>query len=462
VFGTYTLELLPMLGTQQQKSNLTIELLSAERKGFKSHHIINTDKQLITKTKETNSAKTLPISEIDSIFDNMQGKYTNPEIKRGKPASEIPKGSTKKREQAKQTWYISFQAYDPVSKSMKRKRITDNLNRIKDADEKEEHAQLLCQIVKENLEAGWNPFDEIGNENLRKSAINISMEDAVIAFVESHKTKGSRKKTVQSYESKLKYISQYFGKKKVNDIQDNEIIKFMHETANTNNWSPKTFNNAKAIYYGLYEYLKLEKYIAINHFSAISTKTVPKTERHKVFTDEDFKIIMEAVDRDKLLALFTRSIYYTCIRPGELLQLKRKHFDFTKDQIHVPAYISKNKKDGYVHITPEYKKLLMPFKDIDEEYHLFCNDECLYGTTPIYPTRPYKRFIRILEKLKMDKKGYTIYSFKHFSNVKKFLAGWSVAEIMKANRHASIEETENYLKDLMDFVDITTKPIPTI
>lgn len=435
---------------------------SAERAGLQSKIRNTTVKQQFDNSPTANSAKTLPVRKNDPIFEEMQSKYTNPEIKRGNPVTEIPKGSTLKKEQAKQTWYVSFHAYDPLSKTMKRKRMTGDINREKDPDQKEERAQILCESVRQLLEGGWNPFDEAGNQKLVKDTLNIAMSEAVKEFVEHHRTKGSRLKTVQSYESKLKYISAYFGDRKVSDIEESEIFRFMHETANTNTWSPKTFNNAKGIYYGLFEFLKLEKYVKENPFSSIQTKFVPKTERHRVFTDEDFKVIMEAVDRDRMLALFVRSIYYTCIRPQELMNLKRKHFDFDKNQIYVPAHISKNKKDGYVHITGDYRKLLEQFTDIDGEYHLFCNDGVLYGEVPYHPNRPYKRFVTILTKLGLDKKGYTMYSFKHFSNVKKFLAGWTVAEIMKANRHASIEETENYLKDLLDFVDTTKKAIPSI
>jgi len=434
----------------------------AEREGFATSSKNYTVNQDVGVNKTTISDKTLPLLKNDSIFENMEFKYTNPEIKRGGEVKEVPKGSTKKKEQSKKVWYISFQAFNPATNSMERKRISGDINRIKDPNDKEEAAQLLCETYRELLEGGWNPFDEVGNEKLRKGVINISMIEAVDAFLEHHKTKGSRKKTIQSYASKLAFISNYFNEKKVCDIQDNEIIKFMNEVSNSNKWAPKTFNNAKGIYYGLYEFLKLEKYVSENHFALIKTKFVPKTETHKVFTDEDFKLIMEAINKDKMLALFTRSVYYTCIRPGELMQLKRKHFDLDRNQIFVPSYISKNKKDGFVHITEDYKALLEQFRDIDDEYHLFCNDEHLYGTIPYHPNRPYKRLMAILKKLGLDKKGYTLYSFKHFSNVKKFLSGWTVAEIMKANRHASIEETENYLKDLLEFVDITKKPIPTI
>lgn len=39
--------------------------------------------------------------------------------------------------------------------------------------------------------------------------------------------------------------------------------------------------------------------------------------------------------------------------------------------------------------------------------------------------------------------------FKHLSNVRKFRAGWTLAEICSANRHGSLSETETYLKELL-------------
>ena len=42
------------------------------------------------------------------------------------------------------------------------------------------------------------------------------------------------------------------------------------------------------------------------------------------------------------------------------------------------------------------------------------------------------------------------------------MSGWSLAEIMKANRHSSITTTEIYPKKLGQFVDAKGKLIPTI
>jgi hypothetical protein len=46
--------------------------------------------------------------------------------------------------------------------------------------------------------------------------------------------------------------------------------------------------------------------------------------------------------------------------------------------------------------------------------------------------------------------------------LQRFQAGWTVAEIMKANRHSSITMTEIYLRDLNKITDISKKEVPKI
>jgi hypothetical protein len=47
--------------------------------------------------------------------------------------------------------------FDPVSGKMKRSRLTQDLNRIKDPVEKEFYAQSHCTSYRELLEGGWSP-----------------------------------------------------------------------------------------------------------------------------------------------------------------------------------------------------------------------------------------------------------------------------------------------------------------
>src|SRR5690606_27403481 len=112
-----------------------VALLSAERVGFATIKDNSSDNQCVIKGEDSCSAKTQPISENIINFDFMARTFTNPEIKRGTDVLDVPKGSTKKAEQAKKAWYIEFYCFDQKSGKMKRSRFTDNLNRIKDPKE---------------------------------------------------------------------------------------------------------------------------------------------------------------------------------------------------------------------------------------------------------------------------------------------------------------------------------------
>src|SRR5690606_11799254 len=297
----------------------------------------------------------------------------------------------------------------------------------KDPKEKELEAQRLCKMYNDLLEGGWSPFDEINNEKLRKDSISIGVDEATQAFLQHHRDKGRRKKTIQSYDSKLKLIAGYFGNQKVNDIQDNDVLKFLSRIEKDNKWSPKTYNNAKGIYYGLFQFLILEKYIKENPFLHLPSRTVPKTEKHQVFKDDHFITIMDSRKSDPYTDFFCKAIYYTCIRPKELRELQLKHIDLEKGTIFVPSHISKNKKDAYVDIDPNFRKELNKLNIIgqDETLSLTASVVTVIGKSIVSVGVRYRRFIRYLKVLNLLENNYTLYSFKYTSNVRKFIAGWS-------------------------------------
>ena len=459
-----------------------------------SEHRNSSDNQRIRRSSDVNSAKNQSnFSDLDAdiILDDQlfkessrvrSGKirskslpliymatpklpYTIPKLVKGTRVTVLPKGSTWAKEEAKQNWYIEFFYLNPVTEKMERFRPTRNLNRIKDPKDKLSHFTKLCEAYKVALEGGWNPIDEKSNDKLLKKTSALTLQAAKEHFREYHVAKGTRKKSVQSYLSKVnQFVEYYGGDTKVSEISDYEINEFLQFMEKEKKWSGVTYNSSRIILNNYFRYLKSNKYISVNPVTDVETRTKMATESHQVFSDKDFKIIMKWLEEhDRYCMFFVKMIYYTCIRPKELRFLQLRHIDLKQKVITVPASISKNKKSIPISIDASLASELKSMKlaSYPESNYLLGSTSSIIGEKRIGENTPYNRFQKCLTANKLLNKNYTLYSFKHFSNVKKFKAGWTLAEICAANRHGSLVETETYLKDLLKFVK-NDKKIPKI
>ncbi|RZL44103.1 MAG: site-specific integrase [Pedobacter sp.] len=315
------------------------------------------------------------------------------------------------------------------------------------------------------LENGYNPFEKQSSIEVQKKLIPITIIDAREKFVVYHKAKKTRDKSIKSYLSKINQFISFVGEyKRVIDVTELDVINYLHAFEHSEKWTGVTYNMAKVCLNNLFKFLLTNKYINVNPVSSVERRKQVKTELHQVFTDDDFKLIMDWLKHnDNYCLLFVKMIYYTCIRPKELRLTQLKYIDLNNERIIIPASVSKNKKALPVKIDPslmtEFNKLNL--SSYSSESYLFGDTKTIIGSKKIGENTPYKRFHKCLEELRLLNKNYTLYSFKHLSNVRKYLAGWSIAEICSANRHSSLVETETYLKDLIKFIP-ATKSIPQI
>ena len=421
--------------------------------------------QQVEKLSESFSAKTQTDYLSLEYMAIPELPYTLPRLVKGKRIVSVPKGSTYAKEEARQNWYIEFFFHNAETGQMERFRPTKSLNRIRDPREKLKHFSNLCEAYKVALEGGWNPIDDKANDKLKKEIISITLEQAKVMFEEYHIAKGTRKKSIQSYLSRINQFISYHGAgKKINQITDYEVTSFLNHMEKGGKWVGVTYNNSRIALYNYFKYLKKNKYLTVNPVEDTETRTILATESHQVFSDKDFKTIMNWLEvNDPYCLLFVRAIYYTCIRPKELRFLKLKYIELKKNTITIPASIAKNKKAIPVNIDKSLKAELdkLNLSHYPEEYFLFGSVKTIVGENRTGENTPYNRFQKCLKKTNLLGKNYTLYSFKHFSNVQKFKAGWTLAEICSANRHSSLVETETYLKELLKFVQ-TDKVIPKI
>lgn len=391
-------------------------------------------------------------------------KYTTPKLYTGKPITSVPKGSTKLKEQAKNIWYINY------SYEGKQFRVKGNLNRIKDAHEKERQAQILLESIKQDLANGYNPNNEEKwiEEQLRD---NTSLSKAIILFKNYHTRYQSRDKSISTYLSKLNALSTFYPNIILQDITTKKLENFIQSKIDDNTYAQGSVMSAKRAFNTFFnvciklEFLKTNPMVGFDK----KIKSYKETDdKHIPYTDEDLNSILKYLDsNDKYSAFFCRMIYYTCLRPAEIRGLKIRDIDLIKNTITIPAKVKKvttNDKAEIIEINESFKPFLeqLSLNQYPKHFYLTGSSTNIIGEKKVGENTPYNKLTSALKKLELNKKGYDLYSFKHTSNIKKYLNGWTLSEIMKANRHTSISTTEIYLKKLGQFVDIKTKAIPVI
>jgi integrase len=408
-------------------------------------------------------------------------KYTPPVIKKGKEVTSAPKGSSKLAEQAKKMWYIEYY-YEG-----KQVRIKKGLNRLNhDHKKKQEEAEIILEMTKQRLANGFNPFAPTEYIEKRKKDF-ATLTEAIDKFKEYHTLHQSRAKTIGTYLSKLNALAAYYPGKLLKDITTRDLEKFVQLKIHDGTYSHNTVKAAKRIFSAFFSVMVKMDYIKTNPKEGFDKKiksTKKIADKHVPYSDADLKRVFNYLDaNDEYTALFCRIIYYSCIRPGEIRGLQVRDINLDNMTITIRASVKKNTSDNNNQIVEIDKKLAVELEKLNlnqysKDYYLMGSTINIVGAHQVGVNTPYEKLCTALQRIdKQDlidnplirdedriiNKGYDLYGFKATSNIKKYNSGkWSLAQIMKANRHGSISMTEIYLKKLGVFTDTKDLEVPDI
>lgn len=176
--------------------------------------------------------------------------------------------------------------------------------------------------------------------------------------------------------------------KKWGEIEPSEMLSKL----NTENYSPKTYNERLAMLNGFSIWMQKQKNWEVNPFEGVSRRKVKKIEKpeREPFKEEEIKLILEAIKNDTYCPKSSRykhSFYYpfiyflfkTGVRNAEAVGLRVGSLDVkgrriiikealarTVNGTHAAARIRKETKNGKVRILPftnDLKKLLLPLTE---------------------------------------------------------------------------------------------------
>jgi integrase len=169
------------------------------------------------------------------------------------------------------------------------------------------------------------------------------------------------------------------------------------------------------------------------------------SDSHKPYSTEEQELILNQLkENNPMLYVFCKCIYYTFIRPNELLSLKIKDINFSNNIITV--YFGKTGK-RYVPINAKIKDVLCDYLNefvTDKEYYLFGINGC-----PSEKRMPVHT-LRYLYKKNLSEAGLsgTVYAWKHTGIIDCYLKTKDLFFIKKMCGHTSVKTTEVYLRNI--------------
>lgn len=351
-------------------------------------------------------------------------------------------------------WYVYYRVIDPNTGQYKMFKDRGGLNYIKNIKDREREAEVLREAYLERLKAGWSPFGNVPGADEEETPASLRqkpMTSVFFRFIEM-KRKVLDNQTIRAYlyvlrkfEMWLKTESKYYtGAPYFSAIQAQQYADHLYKRG----LSGKTINNQIKTMGTLF-IMAIDRGIAdSNPFAKISA--LPENDGSNYpFTEAQKQQLKEYIlEHDPALWRVVKFVYHTFIRPVELTRLRVSHIDLRTWQIIVHSKLAKNKKQMAVDIPESFRDeiLAMGLQDMPADWFLFSKG-LQPGAKQLRRIEFTKRHSKVLRACNMGPE-HSLYGWKHTGNIDSYVAGIDILELMKQNRHQSLEQTMTYLRGL--------------
>jgi integrase len=241
-------------------------------------------------------------------------------------------------------------------------------------------------------------------------------------------------------EAYVKYMRVYFKFLILQKIEiksgylQNTVVKFL----NTRNWKPSTRN--LFLFSGRQYY---HKYSISSETDSGFLKLKPTYIESKIpdfLDEEDLKNAIKytltynpgLMNPTKLKALLT-FLFFSGVRPGELLNLKRSDFEFNQDPIRIKIRLPvKRKKERYTYFPKKIYKILLDYFEFESE-----------RINAFNITKAQLRFLMEQIGIHLKKRVYS-HVFRHSAARNWINMGMGVQIVQQLLGHASLKTTMIY------------------
>lgn len=340
-------------------------------------------------------------------------------------------------------WFISYHYLNPQTGKFQRFRETNNINRIHNPKQRKEALYALLSAKKILLNKGVSPFEEINEDTILENVgAKLRTLGECIEKVLEHKKLHLSDLSYKSYKSRIGHFKKYLTDNRLINLNPTEIgrrhiIEYLDIRTDQENISGKTRNNLLIDIRSLFSCMIDFDYIITNPAARI--KKVSELSEKNEFYKKDALLSVDKwlAKNNPYLHIYCKFIYYSFLRPCELVRLQVKDIDLLEMVINVPANKSKTGKAQTVKIMdvlkPEIEK--MKLDSYPPDFFIFTSKK-RPDSKP--SSREYftKKFKPLKDELKLSK-NHTMYGLKHTGISTLLMNGASESDIRKYSRHSS-------------------------
>lgn len=262
---------------------------------------------------------------------------------------------------------------------------------------------------------------------------NAEHQNKVNEFVQWMRSKRLSESTIKTYADALKSFLSFYNEKRIEDINNDDIIRFNNDFILKNKLSSSYQNQIVNA---------IKKYFSTIEQKQINVELIHRPKREhllpNVLSKEEVKMILDAHSNIKHKAML--SLIYSCgLRCGELLALKPEHIDSKRGIVIIKQ--GKGKKDR---IAPLSAKILEMLRDYFKAYKpfLFLFEGQMPGNS--YDERSLQQVLKQALAKTSITKPVTLHWLRHSYATHLLEAGTDLRYIQELLGHKSSKTTEIY------------------
>ena len=291
------------------------------------------------------------------------------------------------------------------------------------------------------------------NANVKETNLNMTFASFLEIYTEDVKNRVKENTWLTKKNIFNTKILPYFGKRKINEIQPKDILKWQNEmlTMTSNNGKPLSPSYLKTIHNQLsaiFNHACKFYGLAVNPAAKVGNMGKDQRKDMEIWTrDEYSKFANETMDKPRFFYAF-EVLYWTGIREGELLALTPKDFDFEKQTLSITkSYQRINKRDVITEPkTPKSNRvikipdfLVKEIQDYIAQLYAIAPEDRLFAVSTNQLTREMARASKAAGVKKIR-----IHDLRHTHISQLIEMGFSAVAIGDRVGHESVEITYRY------------------